>query len=56
MKQGGQVHTQLRSEQEEKQTMSLRFITRLIDKNEDSTEDWFKKSFWNILAQDLLSD
>jgi len=34
--------------------MSVRFTTRLIDKNEDSTEDWFKKSFWNILAQDYI--
>ena len=34
--------------------MSVRFITRLIDRNEDSTEDWFKKSFKNILAQDYI--
>ena len=34
--------------------MSVRFTTRLIDRNEDSTEDWFKKSFWNILARDYI--
>ena len=34
--------------------MSVTFTTRLIDRKEDSTEDWFKKSFWNILAQDYI--
>ena len=53
MRQGDQVLTELRLEHEEKQ-MSVRFITRLIDRKEDSTEDWFKKSFWNILAQDYI--
>jgi len=34
--------------------MSVTLTTRLIDRKEDSTEDWFKKSFWNILAQDYI--
>ena len=34
--------------------MSARFTTRLIDRSEDNTEDWLKRKFQNILAQDSL--